>query len=116
MERQILEAKYELEQAALQVKILEKDHSVIGGAIPKISKQSHLSFTGFSSKGNVESKIKDVKTDVETKDDGGDKNVLRLWLNLLAMEFMSATVPDSELSRTYSVDSDSAVVEDILDK
>lgn len=29
MERQILEAKYELEQAALQVKILEEDHSVI---------------------------------------------------------------------------------------
>ena len=32
------------------------------------------------------------------------------------MEFTSATVPDSDLSRTNSVVSDLAIVEDVLDK
>ena len=48
-----------------------EDHSVVGGAIPKISKQSDLSTGGFNSKRNVEFKIKDFKTDVETKNDRG---------------------------------------------
>ena len=39
MERQFLEAKYELEQAAIQVKILEEDYSVFGGVLPNIFKQ-----------------------------------------------------------------------------
>ena len=114
MERQMLEAKYELEQATLQVKILEEDHSVIGGAVPKTSKQSDLSIGGFISKRNVESKIKDVKTDIGTKDEV--KDAARSRLNSLATEFTSATVQDSELSRTNSVDSDLAIVEDVLDK
>ena len=40
-ERQFLEAKYELEQAALaiQVKILEEDYSVSGGAVTIIFEQ-----------------------------------------------------------------------------
>ena len=54
MEREMLEAKYELEQATLQVKILEEDHSVIGRAVPKTSKQSDLSIGGFISKRDVE--------------------------------------------------------------
>ena len=36
MERQFLEAKYELEQVAIQVKILEEDYSVSGGAVPNM--------------------------------------------------------------------------------
>ena len=114
MERQMLEAKYELEQATLQVKILEEDHSVIGGAVPKTSKQSDLSIGGFISKRDVGSKIKDVKTDIGSKDEV--KDAARSRLNPLATEFTSATVQDSELSRTNSVDSDLAIVEDVLDK
>ena len=87
MKCQILEAKYKLEQAALQVKILEEDHSVIGGAIPKISRQSDLSIGGFSSKRDVESKIKDVKTDIEAKDDCGVNDAVCSRLNPLATEF-----------------------------
>lgn len=72
MERQILEAKYELKQAALQVKILEEDHSGINGAIPKMSKQSGSSLGEFNSKGSKrdgESKVKDVGVETKTKDD-----------------------------------------------
>ena len=39
MERQFLEAKYELEQAAVQVQILEEDYSVFGEAVPNTFKQ-----------------------------------------------------------------------------
>jgi len=66
MELLILEAKYELEQAAIQVKILEEDHSVFPGAVPNISKQSGSCTGGVSSKHVVESKIKDVKAHIET--------------------------------------------------
>ena len=42
MERHFLEAKYELEQAAIQVKILEEDYSVSGGAVTNIFQNMNL--------------------------------------------------------------------------
>lgn len=36
MEHQFLEAKYELEQAAVQVRILEEDYSTFGRVVPNI--------------------------------------------------------------------------------
>jgi len=64
MERQFLEAKYELEQAAVQVKILE-DYSALGGAVPNIFRQPGLCAGGVRSKRVVEPKVKDVKTHIE---------------------------------------------------
>ena len=54
MERQFLEAKYELEQAAVQVKILEEDYSVFGSAVPNIFEQPGSCAGGVSSKRVVE--------------------------------------------------------------
>ena len=50
MERLILEAKYELKQAAIQVKILEEDHSVLSGLVPNISEESGSCAGGVSSR------------------------------------------------------------------
>ncbi|XP_078380333.1 uncharacterized protein LOC144663310 [Oculina patagonica] len=121
MERQILEAKYELEQAALQVKILEEDHSVIDGAKPKMSKQTGSSFGEFGSQRDGESKVKDVGVETKTKDDlkrvPYDNDVICSRLNPHAREFTYAPpIPDNELSQTDSVDSEFAIVEDVLDK
>jgi len=57
MERQFLEAKYELKQAAAQAKILEEDYSAFGGAVPNIFKQHGLCAGGVSSKRDVEPKV-----------------------------------------------------------
>ena len=65
MERQFLEAKYELEQAANQVKILEEDYSVSGGAVPNMFESPGSCARGGSSKRVVEPKVKDVKAHIE---------------------------------------------------
>ncbi len=120
MERQILEAKYELEQAALQVKILEEDHSVFDGAIPRMSKQSGSSLGEFSSKRDGESKVKDVGVETKTKDDlknvPSDNDVTCSWLNPHAKEFTHTPVSDNKLSQPDSVDFEFAIVEDMLGK
>ena len=54
MERQFLEAKYELKQAAVQVKILEEYYSVFGSAVPNIFEQPGSCAGGVSSKRVVE--------------------------------------------------------------
>ncbi|XP_078372731.1 uncharacterized protein LOC144656384, partial [Oculina patagonica] len=121
MERQILEAKYELEQAALQVKILEEDHSVIDGAKPKMSQQTGSSFGELGSQRDGGSKVKGVGVETKTKDDlkrvPYDYDVICSRLNPHAREFTYAPpIPDNELSQTDSVDSEFAIVEDVLDK
>ena len=119
MERLILEAKYELEQAAIQVKILEEDHSVVSGLVPNISKESGSSAGGVSTNRDVEPKFKDVKTYIgtEIKDKRNDNDVISSRLNPCAKEFTYPAVkPDSELSPSVSADSDFAIVEDVLDK
>ena len=61
MKCRFLEAKYELKQAAVQVKILVEDYSLFGGAIPNIFDQPG-SCAGVSSKRVVKPKVKDIKT------------------------------------------------------
>ena len=39
MEHQFVEAKYELEQKTVQVKILEENYSAFGAAVPNIFKK-----------------------------------------------------------------------------
>ena len=120
MERQFLEAKYELEQAAVQVKILEEDYSVLRGAVPPKNSGSCAGSCagGLSSKHVVEPKVKDVKThvgNIEVK--RGDNDFTSLQLNPRAKEFTYLVVKqDSELSPTDSVVSDFAIIEDVLDK
>ena len=118
MERQFLEAKYELEQAAVQVKIFEEDYSVFGAAVPNIFKHSGSCAGGVSSKRDVESKVKDVKAHTEaTKVKCGDNDFTSSRLNPHAKEFTYPLAKlDSELSPSDSVDSDFAIVEDVLDK
>ena len=109
MERQFLEAKYELEQA---------DYSVFAGAVPNIFEQLGSCVGGVSSKRVVEPKVKDVKAHIEkTEVKRGDNDFTSSLLNPHAKEVTYPVVKqDSELSPTDSVDSDFAIVEDVLDK
>ena len=118
MERQFLEAKYELEQAVIQVKILEEDYSVSGGAVPNMFEPPGSCAGGVSSKRVVEPKVKDVKAYIKnTEVKRGDNDFTRSRLNPHAKEFTHPVVKqDRELSPTDSVDSDFAIVEDVLDK
>ena len=118
MERKFLEAKYELEQAAIQVKILEENYSEFGGAVPNMLEQPGSCAGEVSSKRVVEPKVKDVNAHIEnTEVKCGDNDFTRLQLNPRAKEFTYPVIKqDSELSRTDSVDSDFAIIEDVLDK
>ena len=118
MESQFLEAKYEIEQAAIQVKILEEDYSVSGGAVPNMFEQPGLCAGGVSSKRVVEPKVKDVKAHIEnTKVKLGNNDFTHSRLNHHAKEFTYPIVTqDSELSPTDSVGCDFAIIEDVLDK
>ena len=73
---------------------------------------------GVSSKRVVEPKVKDVKAHIEnTEVKRGDNDFTRSQLNPRAKEFTYPVIKqDSELSRTDSVDSNFAIVEDVLDK
>jgi len=118
MERQFLEAKYELEQAAVQVRILEEDYSTFGGVVPNIFKKSGPCVGGVSSKRDVEPRVKDANAHIErTKVKHGDNNFASSRLNPHAKEFTYPVVmQDSEVCPTDSVDSDFVIVEDVLDK
>ena len=118
LERQILEAKYELEQASLQVKIIEEDNSVIGDALPQMSKQPGPSIGELNSKHVIEPKVKDFKVLTGTKlNEDNDDVICRSLLNPCAKEFSYPAVKaDSELSCSNTVNSDVAIVEDVLDK
>ena len=122
LERQILEEKYELEQASLQVRIIEEDNSVIGDALPQMSKQPGPSIGELNSKHAIEPKVKDFKSLTGTKldeDEDNDDVICRSLLNPCAKEFSymyPAVKADSELSCSNTVNSDVAIVEDVLDK
>ena len=118
LERQILEAKYELEQASLQVKIIEGDNSVIGDALPQMSKQPGPSIGELNSKHVIEPKVRDFKVLTGTKlNEDNDDVICRSLLNPCAKEFSYPAVKaDSELSCSNTVNSDVAIVEDVLDK
>ena len=117
MERQFLEAKYEMEQAAAQVKILQ-DYPVFGGAVPNIFNQPGSCVGGVSSKCIVKPKVKDVKTHIRNiKVKHGNNDFTSSQLNPHANEFTYPVVKqDSELSPIDSVDSDFVIAEDVLDK
>ena len=111
MECQFLEAKYELKQAAAQVKIFEEDYSVFGGPVPNIFKHSGSCAGGVSSKCDVEAHTEATKVKC------GDNDFTNSQLNPHAKEFTYPVAsPDSELSPSDSLDSDFAIIEDVLDK
>jgi len=109
--------KYELKQAAVQVKIL-KDYSTFGRAVLNIFKQPGSCAGQVSSKRVVEPKVKDVKAHIEkTKVKRGNNNFTSSRLNPHAKEFSYPIVKqDIELFPTDAVNSDFAIIEDMLDK
>lgn len=113
LQRQVLEAKYELEQAELQVRFLAEENPALTHGVPRIVNKPGP-FTGV-----FEPRVDGVNAHAVSKPKEANEEIFRgqSKLNPNAREFTHASIkPDSDLSCSETGDSAFAMVEDMLGK